>query len=102
MDIDEVDKGEERGSLGSTVSAAYGEEDGEEDSPLDEASWVCLNFSKSDWSSSIFDNSLAIVSPGGDCEGGWPERGCMVWGEEGLDLALDWACCDWKCTSILF
>ena len=79
MDIDEVDEGGEGGSLGSTVRAASGEEACEEDASLEGASWVRLNSSKSDLSASICDNRSAMVGDGGD----W---------EEGLDLALSWAC----------
>ena len=102
IDIEEVDEGGEGGSLGSTVGAACGEEDGEEESSLEEASWACLNFSKSDRSSSIFDSSLAIVGPRADCDGALPEGGLTVWEGVSLDVALDWACCERKCTSILF
>ena len=102
IDIEEVDEGREGGSLGSTVGAACGEESGEEESSLEEASWARLNFSKSERSSSIFDSSSAIVGPRGDCEGALPEGGLTVWEGVSLGVALNWACCERKCTSILF
>ena len=101
IDIDEVDEGGEGGSLGSTVCAASGEEACEEDTSLEGALWVHLNSSKSDLSASICDNRSAIVGDGGDWEGGGGQA-FTVWGEEGLDLALSWACWDLRCTSILF
>ena len=102
IDIEEVDEGGEGGSLGSTVGAACGEEDGEEESSLEEASWERLNFSKSERSSSIFNSSSAMVGPWGDCEGDLPEGGLAAWVGVSLDVALDWACCERKCTSMLF
>ena len=45
------------------VGAACGEEDGKEDSSLEDTLCVCLNFSKSAWSSSICDKRSAIVGP---------------------------------------
>lgn len=65
MDRDEVEEGGEGGLLGSTVGAICGEEDGEEVASLEEASWVHLNFSKSDWRASICDNRLVMVGPEG-------------------------------------
>ena len=103
MDMEEVDDGGEGGSFGSTMGAACGDEGDKEVSSLEEASWACLNFSKSDRSSSILDNSSAIVGPKGDCGcGGWPGGGRAVWDWERVGLALYWACCDLKCTSMLF
>ena len=87
IDMDEVDEGGEGGSLGSTVCAASGEETGEEDASLEDASWVHLNSLKSDLSASICDNRSAIVSDGGDWEGRGGQA-VAVWGGEGLLLAL--------------